>query len=141
MINKYSNLYATILTRPDEYGYKYLVKNSCSNSVTAFRTAAGFKKWLTDTGLRIEEVRAGCMGARILFLKGTFYRNCHMLNTAEFLANFSQFEPTIVLSNGDYVPASIQVLPDNEGRVIHYQNPNTDRLKIEYSFANWYLGK
>lgn len=130
---KQERLSLTILTseadRRRHGGYRYLITTP-TFSHCAFRTKAGLRQWLRDTGLQI--------GPRIKHLWHTrpllgHYYDDMMGDEQAFaqLRQSGQWREARAMSNGDYTRAVITW--DNEGvNTIHYLNPNCRREVLPY---------
>lgn len=122
----YSNLYVVCCDQkkpPVGCGYYYLVQSFACMAHTAFRYKHELKRWMKERGLKVGR-RGGFCSFKI---EGSYFDGCEMMNTKEFFATYGHLKPIRVLSNGDYVIG----FTDNAGNVYH-QNPNTDRIELEY---------
>ena len=126
---EYNNLYLFIQDsekKPIGCGYYYIV--TCgAMSHTAFRTKKALKYWLKTTGLRIGR-RGKWRGT--INLKGSYQEGMEMLNTDEFFIKHAGKKPYYALCNGEYSIGFIE--QTDEGNILYYQNPNTDRMILDY---------
>lgn len=109
-------------------GYYYTITTYCT-AHTAFKTTEAMKLWLNQTGLKIGKR----MWGRAVRLTGTYFTDMVMLNNARFFAEYGQLEAIRWLSNGDYIIGFLE--RRENGNIIHYQNPNTNRLVLDYRKA------
>lgn len=129
-MNPNNNLYLVIVDKKRQplgqgCGYFYLVrKNHFAH--TAFRTKAGLKKWMRERGLRIGK-RKG-FGIDII---GQYFDNCEMINRNEFEVKYNHLPAIEQLDNGDFTKGFVE--DSRQGKIIHYQNPNCDRIVYDYS--------
>lgn len=101
--------------------YQYLVMNG-PYSLTAFRTKAGLKRWLSDFSLTIRYHSRN--SSSVMFtVEGEAIHS--MVWSDEFNA-IEADETTYRLSNGDYTLNKIKRGSDGITRV-YYMNPNCDR--------------
>ncbi len=138
MINTYSKFTLCVLTQEQHErtcGYWFVVTTS-TLSHTAFRTAAGLQRWLTERNLSLTAplTEAGTWSVQEII--GTYRQEMHY--TDEEQAAFVELHTVDVsrtLSNGDYVVAKIT--QDIDGiRTVHTLNPNVPRETFHYASSN-----
>lgn len=137
MNQEYKSLSLTIVDRDKNpqgvgCGYYYLILSGGS-SHTAFRTKTGLKGWLKLTGLKIGK-RTWHRSVQLL---GGYSRSLEMHNSIDFFNRYGGLEPFPALDNGSY---SIGFKENTaNGVVLHIQNPNTDRMELDYKITEGML--
>ncbi len=131
MTRTYDHLSLSQITREQASrtcGPYYYIVQTGAMAHTAFRTEAGFLRWLEERGLALTKPLAPKGEHQYQELIGA-YQDCMTLDDAAFDALDAEIE-TRTLSNGDYTLAKITTSADGV-RQVHYLNPNC-RGRIVY---------
>jgi hypothetical protein len=136
MEDKINELSIVELVDPEErekhQGYRFLV-DSHGTPTTAFRTEEGLKKWIDQTGIKLDRQENIFGGKNKWWTSKSQYKMVSMAGNKELLDKFGKekdLRPTEVLSNGDYTRGYIE--KGENGNTIYYLNPNYDREELPY---------
>lgn len=119
------SLFLSVLREPVDpppFDYKYIISNG--SSIAAFRTRAGFKRWLDATGLKL-----GMRYKRLVELKGYYVaRNVEDEGLFSTLRASRKLRETPWLDNGEYTIGLVK--NTTRGNIIYFLNPNCNRKII-----------
>lgn len=122
----------TVISKPDTYGYKFLI-HAGANSWTAFRTVKGFKYFMSNYGLEIDRDTVqtfkdfeGNPGIHCQ-MKAHEVETCYFWNLEDIPEGSTPF---IGMENGSYVNCYSNI--KNGKSTIYKPNPNAKNVYIPY---------